>query len=91
MHGANILRQGIVCRIGNWTCVNFWNDCWVQCGVLHSFATNPPDINKNDSVQDFMQGRSWNGDMHKACLPPHIVSSILHPTPLSLWGVMTIK
>lgn len=48
MHGANILRQGIVCRIGNGTCVIFWNDCWVQWVVLHSFATNPGDINKNE-------------------------------------------
>lgn len=28
--------------------------------MLGSFATNPADINKNDLVQDFLQGRSWN-------------------------------
>lgn len=85
LFGANLLRKGIVWRIGNGTCAKFWSDIWSPCDRLLDFAPNVNSIDPNAVVQDFWQVNTWNLDMLKDNLPLDVAQRIIS-IPISQHG-----
>lgn len=52
-HGASLLRQGLVWRIGNGEYAHFWTDAWSGSGILYNKALDPSMVDNNLFVHDF--------------------------------------
>ncbi|XP_062006018.1 uncharacterized protein LOC133723218 [Rosa rugosa] len=76
VYGANLLRKGLMWRIGNGASTKFWVDRWTSCGILENYALNHDTIDINSLVQDFWINNDWNLPMLHANLPVDIVDKI---------------
>jgi hypothetical protein len=52
-HGASLLRQGIIWRIGNGESTHFWTDQWSKHGILRDKALDPSMVDNDMLVLDF--------------------------------------
>lgn len=77
IHGAKLLRTGIIWRVGNGCTIKFWKDNWTGLGTLSPLALHTDFIDEDALVQDFWCHNGWDCELLNACLPSHIVAKIL--------------
>ena len=60
VHGAKLIKQGILWRIGNGTNISFWNDRWVGDTALVNQIDNPNEVDLQIKVSDAWNVNGWN-------------------------------
>jgi hypothetical protein len=74
VHGAKLIRKGILWRIGNGNNINFWNDRWVGDSALINQIDNTARLDLQLKVCDAWTFNGWN----LAFLSRHFSSETLH-------------
>ena len=78
MYVANLLRKGLIWRVGNGFQTKFWTDNWAPSGILLNHAINLDIVNTNSTVNEFWIDGSWNMIMLGENLPQEIIAQVLY-------------
>lgn len=81
VYGANLLKQGLIWRVGDGRTINFWTDIWLPPAPLIEFATPSTVINTANKVFRFWDFNGWNLALLSSCLPDDIVGKIISVPP----------
>ena len=76
-HGATLLRQNLIWRIGDGTKVSFWYDLWLSPLLLCNLTLPNAIIDSNAKVCDFWDQQGWKVQLLSSFLPKNIVQKIL--------------
>ncbi|KAK9911967.1 hypothetical protein M0R45_035844 [Rubus argutus] len=77
-HGANLLKKGLIWRVGDGRKIKFWTDIWLPISPLINHVTPDFAIDVDATICSFWKNNGWDLNLLYSCLSPHIIGQILH-------------
>ncbi|XP_024171911.1 uncharacterized protein LOC112177904 [Rosa chinensis] len=93
-HGADLVKRGLIWRVGDDKKIKFWIDIWLPPLPLIHYALPGAFIDSNITLCSFWDANGWNIDLLFSLLPSGIVNQIVHIPPgfdgcgddIQIWG-----
>ncbi|PRQ26177.1 putative RNA-directed DNA polymerase [Rosa chinensis] len=77
LFGAELVKKGIIWRIGHGNSIKFWTDHWLKNGPLINLARTTENIDFNISVRDSWTNGGWNISFLEQFFEEDIINKIL--------------
>ncbi|XP_040372858.1 uncharacterized protein LOC112194030 [Rosa chinensis] len=81
LNGVNLLKKGLIWRVGDGRKIKFWTDVWFPPTALINYALPDSIINIEDTVCSFWNDNGWDLNLLSDCIPTGITDQILRIPP----------